>query len=90
MSVECPACHGATGNAGIGCGPEGCKVMVIPCRYCSALGTVSKERAEEIDRKITEGDGLREDRKKRGLSLREEARRLGISAAKLSDREFGR
>jgi hypothetical protein len=37
-----------------------------------------------------EGDRLRADRLSRGLSLREEARRIGVSIVALSDAEQGR
>jgi hypothetical protein len=64
--------------------------MEIPCRYCEGAGEVTTVRADVIRRGIAVGAELRADRLSRGLSLREEAKRLGIRPSELSDRELGR
>jgi DnaJ-class molecular chaperone len=57
-----------------------------PCRTCAGHGLISREQAD----RIAEGERRREDRKARGLSLREEAARLGVKPWALSDIENGR
>jgi hypothetical protein len=63
-----------------------CGMEHVPCSPCGGSGKLS---AEDVTR-IEEGRRRRDDRVARGLSLREEARRLGISAVQLSDLERGR
>lgn len=52
--MTCPDCRGARERAGLGCGPAGCRPMVIPCETCTATGEISEERG----RWITEGQRL--------------------------------
>jgi DNA-binding XRE family transcriptional regulator len=56
------------------------------CSICHGSGTVSVARRVCM----AEGARRREDRKVRNLSLREEAKRLGITAQGLADIEAGR
>jgi DnaJ-class molecular chaperone len=56
------------------------------CSTCCGSGTVSVVRRV----RMAEGARRREDRKVRNLSLREEAKRLGITAKELADIEAGR
>lgn len=58
----------------------------INCMTCGGAGTISEAHAE----RIAKGRQMRDDRVKRGLSLREEADRLGISVVELSAIEWGR
>lgn len=57
-----------------------------PCSLCQGNGEITEEHAA----RIVEGDRLREDRVARKVSLRDEAKRLGIEPAKLSALENGR
>jgi DnaJ-class molecular chaperone len=58
----------------------------IPCFTCNGTGEVTPEHMA----RICEGKRRREDRKARGLSLRQESVRLGISMQELSEIERGR
>ena len=90
MTVPCPGCGGLKEHRGIGCGPSGCKVMSIPCSDCKGVGEMAAADAEALLAGRERGRMLREDRIRRGLSLREESRRLGISPVQLSDMERGK
>lgn len=57
-----------------------------PCETCAGVGSISLERSNVL----TEAERHRQDRVDRGVSLRAEAARLGISSRELSDREHGR
>lgn len=57
----------------------------IGCFHCDGTGKISKQQAELIE----VGEELRKDRQRRGLTLRQEAERLGISIVELSERERG-
>lgn len=61
-------------------------VEKIHCFTCHGAGEISEEHV----RLIEEGERLRADRIARGLSLREEAARLGCPPRELSDREQGK
>ena len=61
-------------------------VQEIACATCRGTGTITPELAQRLE----EGEALAHSRKERGLSLREEAVRLGVSVRELSDREHGR
>lgn len=56
------------------------------CSLCAGFGTVHPSLAAKVREVVT----LRADRLARGMTLRQEASRLGISAKELSDRESGR
>lgn len=58
----------------------------FPCHDCGGLGTITAEHAE----RLCAGRAMAEDRKRRRLTLREEARRLNLSPVQLSDLEWGR
>jgi hypothetical protein len=85
--IKCPVCKGFKE---IGClmhyatGED--KYGVIKCTTCAGLGLISYEHAE----RIRQGKAMREDRINRGLSLREEAKRIGVTPQNLSHLENGR
>ncbi len=58
----------------------------MDCLFCGGSGVVTIEQAA----KWRDGERLRNDRKARIVTLREEAKRLGITARELSDREWGK
>lgn len=80
----CPFCAGAGKIRGFGC--PGFRHVEIDCVECFGSGEVPASREEAI----TEGERRRQDRIAREVSLRDEAKRLGISPAELSDIEAGR
>jgi hypothetical protein len=82
----CPFCNGAKVIAGIGCGKDGCRVMEVACFDCKGTGQMTEEQLE----RVAEGRRRQRDRMSRDMTLREEAKRLGISARELSDIEHGR
>ena len=84
--ITCPTCNGAKRNAALLCGGGRCTQAVLDCRTCGGTGEVTEEHAA----RIAEGERLRHDRIARRVSLREEAKRLGISPVELSHREQGR
>jgi hypothetical protein len=89
-SIPCPSCQGRKSSP---CFDDGYRdgthfgaALELPCLTCQATGTITAEHAE----RLSEGRRRAEDRKQRGLSLRDEAKRLGISPQELSDIEHGR
>lgn len=61
----------------------------ITCRDCDGSGKMSPERLAARKRARKTGRALRVDRLARGLTLGQEARRLGIKPSELSARESG-
>ncbi|WP_026370025.1 helix-turn-helix domain-containing protein [Kallotenue papyrolyticum] len=55
------------------------------CPTCQGAGVVTEQQAAQIDA----GRALQADRRARGLTLAQEAARLGISPAELSAAELG-
>lgn len=79
--VECPHCSGK------GCYHPYCgDARALQCGFCYGEGKVAPIKAASW----VSGQDLQEDRMRRGLSLRQEAARLGVSPRELSDREWGR
>ena len=83
--LTCPTCRGVRTVGGVGCGPGGCRPLLLKCSTCRGTGTITAERADWINA----GERLRADRLTRDFSLREEATRLGVRASVLSDYEHG-
>jgi hypothetical protein len=81
--IVCPECKGAGETTGMGC--PGFRPVKIPCFLCKGEKQISEERLQWI----ATGEAMRQDRRKRGVSLREEAKRLGIGPSDLTDMEFG-
>jgi hypothetical protein len=70
---------------GVAYGPEGYSVHRIDCLTCQGAGEVTEEHMARVEA----GRKLREDRVARGLTLSQEAERLGVSREALSKREWG-
>lgn len=81
----CPECKGTKVMHGMGC--PGWKPITFPCITCKATGSVPQAM---LDAWIPAGNAMREDRRARGLSLREEAKRRNMDPSRLSDMEFGK
>lgn len=86
-AMICPDCKGekhvfAHINRG---GPERSGFEWIDCTRCKGAGAVRDEQGEWI----VLGRRFRQDRIARGLSLQEEAKRLGIPVVQLSEMERG-
>lgn len=81
--ILCPLCNGL-GYTGEYVIRERAKRLT--CRLCLGFQIVTEEKAEMY----REGRRRREDRVSRGLSGREEARRLGIEPLALNHMEQGR
>jgi hypothetical protein len=87
--VICPACNGQEpqGIVHVNRGSEPHTWEKPPaCHLCSGLKMVSIYVAASYNL----GRQMRDDRVARGISLREEAARLGITPRQLSNREIGR
>jgi hypothetical protein len=77
--MKCPSCHGAKQFLVI------CNGSFIPCFRCKASG-----RVPDIQKKwIVRGRKIRNDRVKRGVTLREEAKRRKLDVLALSEMERG-
>lgn len=83
MTVKCPDCNGEGVSRGFGC--PGFRPIEIPCLMCKG----KKEITEEQLQWIKDGEAMRLDRRARDMSVREEAKRLGIKASDLSLMEMG-
>jgi hypothetical protein len=81
----CPSCGGAKGGEAVVCGGGRSQVRTVECSFCRGTGRVSADRVALWQG----GRRRRDDRVARGVTLREEAKRLGITAAKLSALERG-
>ena len=60
------------------------------CPLCQGRGSVREHEANAYRERQLAGEAMRADRKRRMLTLRQEAERLGITASELSRRENGR
>jgi DnaJ-class molecular chaperone len=80
---QCPRCAGEGEYTLL---IHGAERQAQVCSNCHGIGVVTAEQWERCE----QGRALRRDRVARKMSLAEEARRLGISAVELSDREWGR
>ena len=81
--MTCPDCHGDGHVYGLGC--PGMKPVSVPCRSCNGSGSVD---SAFLARRAL-GAQIRSARTTRDLSLREAAKRLGVSSVVLSDAERG-
>ena len=85
--ATCPECRGlGKYSALVRTAREGCKPQVMQCWRCQGTGEIPAETASWT----AAGEALRQSRLDRRLSVREEARRLGISPKELSEMEHGR
>lgn len=80
----CPECNGDKVLRGIAC--PGFKMIEIKCPLCKGIGELSAEQWDWHQ----QGKKLRDLRLSNDVSLREEAKRRGITASTLSDMEHGR
>jgi hypothetical protein len=86
MTHPCPYCSGdGTCVVHIAHTDKPHTMEVLPCSFCDGTGEVPPERLAAYQR----GRTIRESRILRGVSLREEAKRLGITAVELSRIERG-
>lgn len=63
-----------------------CRWDTLLCPDCGGLGMIPAEQSERWQA----GRQMAADRKRRHVSQRQEAERLGITVKELSDREWGR
>ncbi|MGE4195949.1 MAG: helix-turn-helix domain-containing protein [Phycisphaerales bacterium] len=90
--VHCPNCHGQGGypvhvRSSLP-GESGFRRQT--CDLCEGRGQVREHEANAYRERQLAGEAMRADRKRRMVTLREEAKRLGISPQELSRRENGR
>jgi hypothetical protein len=82
--AECADCHGSGSVEAIAC--PGYIRITLPCPTCAATGEMTSERAVAL----ADAERLRQDRLRRGLTLRQEAARLGMKPSALSRLENAR
>lgn len=86
-NIQCPACKGACHiRAFVEYANKSGEVGTVKCPTCKGDGWVTRQHYD----RILAGEALRKARRERGLSLSEEAARLGISPVELSHRENGK
>lgn len=83
--MKCPQCEGRGWFDAFVMRAGGCGLESLDCPACRGKGEVSQAVADRLE----EGRRRREDRIARGLSVREEAKRLGITAVRLGEIERG-
>ncbi len=83
---QCPVCKGRGSQPGIACGDSGCKPDNLKCSLCGGAGEIpdQQKRWWEV------GLFMRDCRRTRGKTLREEAKARGMTASFLSGMEQGR
>jgi len=82
-AVTCPECKGNKKIMVLAC--PGARIVAMPCETCRETGEISGQQVGWIKA----GDAMREVRIARGLTLRKEAERRGMSALALSRMERG-
>lgn len=63
------------------------------CALCAGFGSIHPDLVAKIEKVLVDriaGREMAEDRKARKMSLREEAKRLGITPQELNNKEWGR
>ena len=87
-TIPCPHCDGTGRSRGLAMVhfADGCRIRRTACMTCKGWGTVPSDYAE----RERAAEALRLDRIGRNMSLREEAKRIGITPRDLSDREHVR
>lgn len=83
--ITCPSCKGKGSGWGFMCGPSGDRVGEIPCSRCKRTGEITEEHAQRIE----VGNLMHHERIARGVTLREEAKRLGANFGEWSRIEYG-
>jgi len=84
MNILCPDCKGSKQLSGFGC--PGLKPITIPCITCRGTGEVPEEMTLAW---MPLGKKMKENRRARGMSLREEAKRRRMQPSVLSEMERG-
>ncbi len=82
--VDCPTCRGA-GEYEVRVCP-GWRSRIVKCERCKGSRRVTRAEAE----RVAEGRRRYQDRVSRGVSLRDEAARLGLTPRELADIEHAR
>ena len=80
----CGHCGGSREVEVLAC--PGGNLILVKCSHCDGQGVITEEQIQ----RFALGNVIREYRDTLDLSCREYAKRLGISAPKLSDMERGR
>lgn len=83
--AKCPQCEGRGWFDAFAMRATGCSLESLDCPACEGKGEVSEATLARLQK----GRRMREDRLARGLSVREEAARLGISLLQLGRLERG-
>lgn len=83
--LTCPSCKGRKGGTAFVCGPGSDGMRWMACSTCKGSGEVAEEHAARIQY----GRLMVADRRRRNLTLREEAARLGVSFGEWSRIENG-
>lgn len=78
--VKCRTCDGSGQTSGHAQTNLGCYWGPLPCSTCRGWGTID---ADLLVRR-RHGQGLIDDRRARGMTLSQEAKRLGIDVVELS------
>ena len=84
--IICPHCKGRkTSPAFVTTKTGNCSFQETDCFTCKGAGFITKDHRD----RIVKGEGIRLERIKRGLSLRQEALMLGIKPIELARLERG-
>ena len=83
--IICPHCKGRKTSPTFVTTKTGCSFREIDCFTCKGAGFITRDHRD----RIVKGEGIRLERINRGLSLRQEALRLGIKPIDLARLERG-
>jgi DNA-binding transcriptional regulator YiaG len=90
--MQCRNCQGRGYTYALICRlpPHRGGIDALSCEDCNGTGEISEQEAQDAAQRQVEGEKIRVERKKCGMTLRAYAKHLGIGVATLSAMERGK
>ncbi len=83
-TTQCPTCQGRGELTGYA--EPGFRLVTVKCNDCKGTGEITPEHLQRIE----QGRQMRRDRRARGESMTEAAKRLGMTIIQYNHLEHGR